>query len=155
MKNNFGDDWHDTQWKRSTIGDLILTPSKIYTAAVVDMFGGYCGEPKTEVHGVAHITGGGIPGKLGRVLKSSGLGAIVDNPFEPSEFVKYIKELGNVSDVEAYKTWNMGQGMIIITPKPDEVIKIAKNYKIESKCIGYITKDPKIRIENRGGTLTF
>ena len=40
--------------------------------AVVEMFGGFDREPKAEIHGVVHVTGGGIPGKLGRVLKPSG-----------------------------------------------------------------------------------
>jgi phosphoribosylformylglycinamidine cyclo-ligase len=151
MKHHHGDNWHKISWKRGgSLADLALTPSKIYTAAVVDMFGGYAGEPKTEIHGVAHITGGGIPGKLGRVLKHSGLGAIIDSPFEPSQFMAYTQALGNVSDVEAYKTWNMGQGMIVITPKPDEVIKIADKYMIPAQCIGRVAKEPKIRIKNRG-----
>jgi len=149
MKNNHGDDWHQVPWEgTATIADFALTPSKIYTAAVVDMFGGYCGEPKTEVHGVAHITGGGIPGKLGRVLKPSGLGAVIDNLFQPSQFIKYTQELGNVSDTEAYKTWNMGQGMIIVTPKPEEAIKIAKDYEIPAQCIGRVVKEQGIRIRN-------
>ena len=114
------------------------------------MFGGYCGEPKTEVHGVAHITGGGIPGKLGRILKPSGLGAVIDEPFEPSEFIKYTQALGNVSDIEAYRTWNMGQGMIVITPKPDEVIRIAENYRIPSQTIGIVTREQGIKIKNKG-----
>ncbi|MFH1503044.1 MAG: AIR synthase-related protein [Candidatus Diapherotrites archaeon] len=152
MKNNHGDNWHQVPWKRgnTSLADLALTPSKIYTAAVVDMFGGYNGEPKTKVHGVAHITGGGVPGKLGRILKPSQLGAIIDAPFEPSEFMKYTQALGNVSDIEAYKTWNMGQGMVIITPDPEGVIKIASEYGIKSKKIGYVTRDSQIRIKNEG-----
>ncbi len=152
MKSNHGENWHQVPWKKGNISlaDLALTPSKIYTAAVVDMFGGYDGEPKTEVHGVAHITGGGVPSKLGRVLKPSGLGAIIDSPFEPSEFMEYAQALGNVSDVEAYKTWNMGQGMIIVTPKPKEAIRIASHYGIRAQNIGRVTSEQGIRIENRG-----
>jgi len=150
MKNSHGDNWHLVPWKEGNInlGDLALTPSKIYSAAAVDMFGGYDRESKTEVHGIAHITGGGIPGKLGRVLKSSGLGAVIDEPFGPSEFVRYVQSLGNVSDFEAYKTWNMGQGMIIITPKPKEVIKISESHGINAQTIGRVTSEKFIRIKN-------
>ncbi len=152
MKNNHGDNWHQVHWKKgnASLADLALTPSKIYTAAVVDMFGGYGGEPKTEVHGVAHITGGGVPGKLGRVLKPSGFGAVIDEPFEPSEFMEYTQALGNVPDVEAYKTWNMGQGMIIVTPKPEEVIRIARDYEIPAQYIGRVVSEQGIRIRNKG-----
>jgi phosphoribosylformylglycinamidine cyclo-ligase len=150
MQDNYGDNWHETILKKGNknLAELALIPSKIYSAAVVDMFGGYNGELKTEVHGVAHITGGGIPGKLGRILKVSGLGALINSPFEPSEFIRYIQKLGKVSDFEAYKTWNMGQGMIIITPKPKEVIEIAANYGIQAKKIGEVTKEEGIKIKN-------
>ena len=152
MKNTHGENWHQVSWKvgNDSLADLALTPSKIYTAAVVDMFGGYDREPKVEIHGVAHITGGGVPGKLGRVLRPSGLGAVIDEPFEPSEFMEYTQALGNVPDVEAYKTWNMGQGMIIVTPKPEEVIRIARDYEIPAQCIGRVVSEQGIRIRNKG-----
>lgn len=149
VEGNFGKDWHLSNKKEAK---EILTPSKIYSGAVVDMFGGYNGEPKVEIHGVAHITGGGIPGKIGRMLKPSGLGAIIDNPFEPSGIMKYIQAIGSVTDREAYKTWNMGQGMIIASPDPHRVIDVAKNHEIEAKQIGHITRDSGIRIKNMGAT---
>jgi len=152
MQKHHGDEWHRVPWKVGTdsLANLALTPSKIYTAAVVDMFGGYNGEPKVDVHGVAHITGGGVPGKLGRMLKPSGLGAVINEPFEPSEFMLYTQALGNVSDEEAYKTWNMGQGMIVASPDSERVIDIARNYGIEAKQVGYVTEDPSVRIKNKG-----
>ena len=155
MVNAYGDYWHmiDRKGRHSLTREMakeILTPSRIYTGAVVDMFGGYQGEPKAEVHGIAHITGGGIPGKLGRVLKPSGLGAVVSSPFEPSSIMHYVQSIGRVSHEEAYRTWNMGQGMIIITPDPIEVIKVAKSHGIDSKLIGEVTKYPGISIMNRG-----
>ena len=44
----------------------------------------------------------------------------------------------------------MGQGMIIITPKTEEVIKIAGNYCIKAKYIGEVVKDRRIIIKNKG-----
>ena len=114
------------------------------------MFGGFDRDPKAEVHGVVHITGGGIPGKLGRILKPSGFGARLDNPFEPCGLMRYCQEKGNVPDREAYRTWNMGQGMAVITPEPDKVMKVAQEHGIESKVIGEVTKNPEIIIANKG-----
>ncbi len=155
MKNNYGENWHLVD--RKGMHDLervmikeVLIPSKIYTGAVVDMFGGFNGEPKAEIHGVAHITGGGVPGKLGRVLKPSGLGAVIDEPFDPSDIMSYIQSLGNVNDKEAYKTWNMGQGMIVVTPNPKEVIEVTHDYGIESKVIGEVVREAGITIKNKG-----
>ncbi|MDO8460379.1 MAG: AIR synthase-related protein [Nanoarchaeota archaeon] len=152
MKDAHGENWHEKEHNGKNLAELALIPSKIYCAAVVDMFGGFEGTPKAEVHGVAHITGGGIPGKLGRVLKPSGLDANIYNPFEPSEFLRYVQELGNVPDREAYKTWNMGQGMLIITPDHLNVMKVAFSHGITAKEIGRVekTKESRITIKNNG-----
>ena len=166
MVNNFGEDWHKTLARENTnyfsgeeLAKAILQPSKIYTKAV--MFGGYSGEPKAEIHGVAHITGGGLPGKLGRILKPSGLGAIIYAPMGPSKIMEICQNLGNVSDEEAYKTWNMGQGMVIITPEPKKVISIASKYNIRAGTIGVVSNEigKKILIDsearNHGKRLSF
>lgn len=159
MEKNFGEDWHTYQansnlfsYSGNEIAKAILQPSKIYTKAVVEMFGGYDGEPQAEIHGVVHITGGGLPGKLGRILKPRGFGAIVYAPMKPSNIVQICQDLGNVSDEEAYKTWNMGQGMVIITLQPDKVIDIAKKHSIEGNVIGEIIgyNGNKILINSEG-----
>src|SRR3989344_1436702 len=157
MQKNYGDDWHQKSITgghslERVMARAILTPSRIYTGAVVDMFGGYEGEPRAEIHGVAHITGGGIPGKLGRVLKPNGLGANIVFPFEPSDIMSYIQSIGQVSDEEAYKTWNMGQGMIVIIPNSSDrnVIEVAKEHRISSRVIGEVVKNPGITIKSAG-----
>ena len=150
MKSTYGEEWHLETYSGRSLAELALHPSRIYSGAVVEMLGGFEGEPKARIHGISHITGGGVPGKLRRILKPSGLGAYLGNPFEPCDLMKYCQEKGNVADVEAYKTWNMGQGMIIITPSPDEVMKIANQHGIESQVMGEVTKEPGIRILNKG-----
>jgi phosphoribosylformylglycinamidine cyclo-ligase len=153
LLNNYGEDWHKQKLLDfdETLGELALTPSKIYTRAVVSMFGGYADDSKVEIHGIAHITGGGIPEKVKRMLKSSGLGAELYSLFSPSKFMFFVQGIGEVSDFEAYKTWNMGQGMIIATPEPQNVMKIAiVNYGIDAKIVGEVSKNPCIRIISRG-----
>lgn len=150
MVLEYGDEWQEEKYKGEKLGEIALHPSKIYSATVVDMTGGFEGEPKADVRAVAHITGGGIPGKLGRTLKPSGLGALIDDPFEPCDLMLHCQEIGDVADEEAYNTWNMGQGKIITTPEPDNVIKIAKSHNIEAKVVGRIKKEPGIEIISRG-----
>ncbi len=151
----FGREWHLERHRLAsgetkTLGELVLTPCTIYTKSVVDMYGGYNREPKTEVHGVAHITGGGLPEKLKRVLRPSNLGAELTNPMAPPEIMSYFQRIGNVSDEEAYKTWHMGPRMVVVTPKPGEVIAIAKEHGIHGEYIGEVTREKGIRIRNRG-----
>jgi phosphoribosylformylglycinamidine cyclo-ligase len=150
MNKSHGENWHTQMYNKTNLAELALEPSKIYSGAVVEMFGGFQDEPKSKINGVAHITGGGIPGKLGRVLKPSGLGATISEPYSPAELMLYCQDKGNVPDEEAYKTWNMGQGMIIITPEPDKVISIAKSHNLESKVIGQVESKSGIRILNSG-----
>jgi phosphoribosylformylglycinamidine cyclo-ligase len=150
MNANHGEDWHTQTYNGESLAKLALEPSKVYSGAVVDMFGGFQNEPKAKVHGVAHITGGGIPGKLGRILKPSGLGATISKPYSPAELMLYCQDKGNVPDEEAYKTWNMGQGMIIVTPEPEAVMNVARNHNLESKVIGQVESKPGIRILNSG-----
>jgi len=146
MEKEFGEKWVE----KNNFGELVLTPSKIYTRAIVDMTGGFEGEEKVKINGMAHITGGGIPEKLGRLLRPSGFGAMIENPFEPNDLVKFIQEIGKVSDREAYKTWNMQNGMLIVTQESDKVLEIAKKHGIVSQKAGFITEDPKIKIVSKG-----
>lgn len=124
--------------KNRKIWQKVLTPSRIYSKAVVEM------NNKKLVTGVAHITGGGMPGKLGRVLK----GAVIDKPYSPPEIMQYCMNKGRVAEREAYRTWNMGQGMVISTSNPEQIIKIAKKHKISAKVIGEVVNKPGIQIKN-------
>ena len=146
----YGEGWHNIKLDNQSLGELVLTPSRIYSRAVVDMIGGIDKESKVEIHGVVHITGGGIPGKLRRVLKTKNLGAELNNLFEPSKAMLHCQEIGGVDGREAYKTWNMGNGMLIITPDPERVIEIAEQYGIRAREVGEVTNDSKIRIKSRG-----
>ncbi len=150
MEQNYGTNWHKTGFGDINFAKLALEPSKIYTRAVVDMFGGYQGEPKASLSGVAHITGGGIPEKLRRLLEPKGLGAKINFPCNVPELMRHCQKIGNVSDEEAYKTWNMGQGMIVSTSNPGEVINVAEEYGIKAKLIGEVTKEPSIQIRSNG-----
>ncbi|MCK5289830.1 MAG: hypothetical protein KAJ56_02700, partial [Candidatus Aenigmarchaeota archaeon] len=146
----YGNDWHNIDFKEKKLGDWVLTPSTIYSACVCSMFGGFDRKPRVELHGVSHITGGGLPGKLGRVLKPSGFGADIDTPFTPGEALLHCQEKGNIPDNEAYRAFNMGQGMVVITPNPEEAIKIAQEFGIEAQIIGKVTEEKGIRIKSQG-----
>lgn len=149
LTDTYGINWHESE-KGRQLGQLTLLPSRIYTRAIVEMTGGYEGEPMTKVHGIAHITGGGIPGKLERALKPASLGADITDPFPPPMAMAALQELGGVSDEEAYRSWNMGNGMLIITPDPEGAIAVAGKHSIEARVAGTVTKVPGIRIASKG-----
>ncbi|RLE45431.1 hypothetical protein DRJ22_04375, partial [Candidatus Woesearchaeota archaeon] len=134
----------------------ILEPSKIYSRLIFEFvrLNRLCEYP--VVSGIAHITGGGIPEKLSRLLRRKGLGAVLDDLFEPCYAIKRLQELGKVSDEEAYKTWNMGQGMLVITENPDLLLDVSEkyntgpNHKFDVKVVGRVKETPAIEIKSKG-----
>ncbi len=150
LKAAHGDEWHATPHAGSTLGDLVLTPSRIYSRFVVGLHGGFDAEGTTEIHGVAHITGGGVPEKMMRVLRRAKLGVRLHDLFEPGEIVQYVQKTGGISDHDAYRAWNMGQGMALITPEPDKVIAEAKRYGMDARIAGEVIAEPKVIITSRG-----
>jgi phosphoribosylformylglycinamidine cyclo-ligase len=97
-----------------TLGEELLSPSVIYSPAIAALL------RVVDVRAVAHITGGGIPGNLNRVLTES-LDAVVDRgTWEPPRVFTEIQQLGSVSDEEMAKVFNMGIGMVAVVPA-DEV----------------------------------
>jgi len=142
MEEAYGPQWHRKKTGGKTLGDQALIPSKIYTRAALDML------PYAE--GIVNVTGGGIPGKLGRTLAAKKYGAEINNPFAPCRLMLHCQELGKVKDEEAYRAWNMGQGMLIITSSPEKVIFLSSKHRIRAKEIGKITDKPGITIVSRG-----
>ena len=150
LKDAHGDEWHNVAHEGSTLGLLALTPSVIYSRSVVAMHGGFATEGSCKIHGVAHITGGGVPEKMGRVLRRSKLGVHLSNLFDPPEITRYCQKAGSITDYDAYRAWNMGQGMAVITPEPDGVIAEAKKHGIEAQIAGEVTAESKIEIVSKG-----
>ncbi|MBN2457827.1 hypothetical protein JXB31_01710 [Candidatus Woesearchaeota archaeon] len=150
FEENLGPEWHIHEFNGKLLGELVLTPSRIYSRAVVSMHGGFETEGSCILHGVAHITGGGIAEKLGRVLKPCRLGAELTDLFPPCDAMRYCQELRGIADKEAYRTWNMGQGMALITPEPEKVIAEAKKHGIEAKAVGRIVKGKRLTLVSQG-----
>lgn len=90
-----------------TLGEELLTPTRIYVKTILELLN------ECEIKGLAHITGGGIPENLQRILPS-GLGALIDSSAikVPSIF-QLIAAIGEVEKLEMYRTFNMGVGYII------------------------------------------
>jgi phosphoribosylformylglycinamidine cyclo-ligase len=119
---------------------------------MVALTGGYQGLPKAPVHGLVHVTGGGIPGKLRRILSSVKLGATLHDIFPPCELMLHCQSLSGVSDMEAFRTWNMGNGLLIVTPDPEKVLEVADREGFEARTAGQVTQDPTIKIRKSTAT---
>lgn len=150
-ETNFGETWHDTEWKNGkTWGEILLTPSKIFHRAVLNsVLGGFEETIKFPISGIVHITGGGIPGNVPRILPE-GLGAQFNDLHAPHEALIALKELGNVEDAEAYRTWHSGTAMMIICASEDVdnicTVLNAEDKELQAKKVGEITESGKIEI---------
>ena len=113
-----------------TIGEHLLTPTKIYVRPVLDVLG------KHRVHGLAHITGGGLPENLPRAYRK-GLTAVVDTAAFPT-LPLMDTVLQHVQREESYGTFNMGIGFILIAPasEADAILATLQTHGEAARIIG-------------------
>ena len=98
-----------------TIGQALLAVHRSYFHAVSPVLG--------AVHGIAHVTGGGIAGNLVRVLPS-GVGAVIDSrSWEWPPLFRFLMQAGQVSEAEMREVFNIGVGLLAAVP-PGEVDRV-------------------------------
>ncbi len=97
-----------------TLGEELLQPTKIYAAGIVSLF-----EAGLVPHGIAHITGGGIPDNVERIIPSGLTAAVDTSALTPQPIFELVQQYGNVPIDEMYRTFNMGVGMILVTAPGD------------------------------------
>ncbi len=99
--------------RQRTLGEELLTPTKIYAKDCLDLL------KECDVRAYAHVTGGGVPGNLSRVLPDH-VDAIVNrSTWRPSPVFDLVQRKGRVEDVEMESTFNMGVGMLAIIAAAD------------------------------------
>ncbi len=92
---------------------ILLTPTRIYVKPVLELI------EEVKVKGIAHITGGGIPGNLSRILPKNTNAVINKGSWEILPIFRFIQEKGNIPEEEMFRTFNMGIGLILVVP-PEE-----------------------------------
>jgi phosphoribosylformylglycinamidine cyclo-ligase len=132
--------------ENTTWGEQLLTPCTIFHNAVLDCMGRFREEKKVQINGCVHVTGGGLAGNFFRILKKKGLGANLPDIYPMTAAMKKLQEIGNIEDREVYKTWNGGNGMLLVVPPSDaeKTLEILKMQGIEAKISGEITDTGKI-----------
>ena len=107
---------------KATLAEVLLSPHRCYYNEVSRFIGipTKSGKPVfAKLKGIAHITGGGIPGNLPRILPD-GLGARLRRGSWPVQRIfRLIQERGNVAEDEMYRTFNMGLGMVVACAPED------------------------------------
>ena len=123
-----------------TLGATLLTPTEIYVKpclALLKMGG---------VHAIGHITGGGLTENIPRMLPND-LGAAIDLSALPkSPIMKWLRTVGNVTEVEMLKTFNCGIGMVLVVAKKqsDALERELKLLNVLSARIGTVVSEKGI-----------
>ena len=126
------------------VGEVLLTPTRIYCKQVLDVI------KNVDVHGVAHITGGGFDENIPRIL-SDGMGLdIKEGSWPILPVFKFLEKYGKVDHREMFNIYNMGIGMVIaVNDEADakKVIDILAKHGDKAYVIGKITDSGKVVIK--------
>ncbi len=121
---------------RRNIGEELLVPTKIYVKPLLDLIRNY------HIHGVAHITGGGITDNLPRVIPPGCKALIRRGAWPVHPIFEVIRQGGDVAEEEMLRTFNNGIGMILAVPAGEVqgVIARLKRWKEKAYPIGEIVR---------------
>ena len=128
-----------------SLGEELLEPTRIYVKPIREII------EETEIHGLAHITGGGAFLKLKRIVGQAKLGAELDGLPEPLAIFRLIKRTGRIQDSEMYRTFNMGVGLVIVCPESEanRIIGTFRKHRQAAMRIGRVEKKQGIRINGK------
>jgi phosphoribosylformylglycinamidine cyclo-ligase len=113
-----GTSLHDAvPWGAGSFGEVLLEPTVIYVKKVIEL------HEKVGLNGIVHITGGGFPDNIPRVVPK-GLGVEISaGSWQVPEMFRWIQKAGNISDVEMRRTFNMGIGLVMMV-EPSQVAAV-------------------------------
>ena len=115
-----------------TVAEALLAVHRSYWNAIAPVL--------KQVHALAHITGGGIPGNLSRSLPKGCRAAVERGTWPVPTLFRWLKEAGNVSDEEMEQVFNMGIGMIaLVAPEHEGAVRgAAERAKVRTFVIGEV-----------------
>jgi phosphoribosylformylglycinamidine cyclo-ligase len=124
----------DSPFLGETVADVLLKPTKIYANPVLAALRRY------EIHGIVHVTGGGILENLPRVLPIGCQAVINLGSWERPPVFDFIREAAKLSTAELFRTFNMGLGLLLIVPENqvDQVMAIMEDHREAPKVVGQI-----------------
>jgi phosphoribosylformylglycinamidine cyclo-ligase len=126
-----------------SLADELLEPSRIYAPAVLAVL------RDVDVRAVAHITGGGLPGNLVRVLPKQCDAVIERRSWEPPRIFGEIQRVGDVDDDEMARVFNLGIGMVLVIAEGEafKALDILRSEGHQAVVIGAVERgDHQVRL---------
>ncbi len=127
-----------------TVGEALLVPTRIYAKATAAL-GDRCGR---RLHGIAHITGGGLPDNVPRVLPP-GLGARIDlASYDRPRLFTLLAEGGPVEETELRRTFNVGVGLVVLVDPSaaDDALEALRSTGEVAWVLGEVVTDAEGRV---------
>ena len=121
--------------EQKSLGEALLTPTKIYVKSILA-----AQKSGLEIHGMAHITGGGLPENLPRCLPPEMSIDIDRNSWKIPPIFRWLAEVGNVDEEVMFNTFNMGIGFVVLV-SPNQVetaINLFASQQIKAYCLGEV-----------------
>lgn len=118
----------------STLGETLLSPTKIYTKVVLALI------QAIDVHGLCHITGGGITENLPRILPENTFAEINRASWQQLPVFDWIQNTGNVTEEEMLRVFNCGIGMVVLTSQKQarQALQICRELNFTADIIGQV-----------------
>ncbi len=125
------------------LGDVLLTPTRIYVKQVLEVI------RNCDVHGVAHVTGGGFDENLPRILRPGQGIEIEEGAWEILPVFKMLEHYGHIPHREMFNIFNMGIGMVLALGKEDapKAIEILTAAGERASVIGRVCDVPGVTIK--------
>jgi phosphoribosylformylglycinamidine cyclo-ligase len=127
----------------STVGETLLQPTKIYARAMRQVLTSY--KVKSVVHGIAHITGGGLHENLARILPEATQAVIERDSWSIPPVFRWIQRLGEVEPDEMDRVFNMGLGLVLVVSPyyASSVRHQLEEAELENWQIGHVIDGPQ------------
>ena len=120
----------------STLGKKLLAPTQLYVKPILNIL-----QNNTQIHGIAHITGGGIMENISRVMPEGIAIEVNQHSWKRPAVFEWLQQQGNIEDIEMLRTFNCGIGLCVVVDNDDaaDVIKQFKAQHINAWNIGKTT----------------
>jgi phosphoribosylformylglycinamidine cyclo-ligase len=122
-----------------TVGDALLRPHRPYARPVLGL------RRRVAVHGIAHITGGGLPNNVARILPEGCRAVLSRNRWPVPPVFAVIQRRGRATDEEMLRTFNMGLGLVLIVPpgSADTAVRLLERAGERAWVVGEIISGPR------------
>jgi phosphoribosylformylglycinamidine cyclo-ligase len=125
-----------------TVGEELLQPTRIYARPLRQILGKY--KVKGVVHGVAHITGGGLHENLARIMPEGSRAMIERGSWTVPPVFPWLKRLGDIDAEEMDRVFNMGLGLVLVVSSyyAESIRHQLTDSGLENWTIGQVTAGP-------------